>query len=73
MRQRPYRPVASRYPDFGTAIWEGPMRFCPSVICNYAGFRELVGEHTATPAGFDRNRWLVCVGIDGWFRRNPHA
>ncbi len=23
------------------------------------------------PAGFDRNRWLVSVGIDGWNRRNP--
>jgi DNA replication protein DnaC len=22
-------------------------------------------------AGFNRNRWLVCVGIDGWLRRNP--
>src|SRR6202012_1470300 len=24
-------------------------------------------------AGFNRNRWLVSVGIDGWLRRNPHA
>src|ERR1700728_2055829 len=22
-------------------------------------------------AGFNRNRWLVSVGIDGWLRRNP--
>src|SRR4051794_7115292 len=23
-------------------------------------------------AGFDRNRWLVSIGIDGCNRRNPH-
>jgi hypothetical protein len=22
-------------------------------------------------AGFNRNRWLVSIGIDGWLRRNP--
>jgi hypothetical protein len=25
------------------------------------------------PAGFDRNRRLVCVGMGGWLRRNPHT
>ena len=24
-------------------------------------------------AGFNRNRWLVSIGIDGWLRRNPHS
>jgi hypothetical protein len=28
-------------------------------------------DHTATPAGFNRNRRLVCIGINGWLRRNP--
>jgi hypothetical protein len=29
--------------------------------------------HAATPAGFDRNRWLAWIGIDGCFRRNQHS
>jgi len=23
-------------------------------------------DHTATPAGFRRNAWLVSIGTDGW-------
>jgi hypothetical protein len=35
-------------------------------------YRHLGWLQSESPAGFNRNKWLVSVGIDGWFRRNPH-